>query len=174
MTGQSQIIFHLRYDVNVIYLFPEVGFDVVFLLFNAKRKIDCNSILATDYHNVYPTKNFRCECCCDSCCCLFFLEVMYDHKKFWKHKPSPVLADLGLTALVFPLWEALMDENMVTLNTIIYMAEQSKHMTSYFIRCFQSVISLRMLLNSCLFRVFDIEVLHLTNWLDWWDTCNLV
>ena len=56
-----------------------------------------------------------------------------------------------------------MDENMVTLNTIIYMAEQSKHMTSYFIRCFQSVISLRMFLNSCLFRVFDIEVLHLTN-----------
>ena len=82
MTGQSQIIFHLRYVVNVIYLFPEVGFDVVFLLFNAKRKIDCNSILATDYYNVYPTKNFRCECCCDSCCCLFFLEVMYDHKKF--------------------------------------------------------------------------------------------
>ena len=105
---------------------------------------------------------------------VFFLEVMYDHEKFWKHKPSPVLADLGLTALVFPLWEALIDENMVTLNTIIYMAEQSKHMTSYFITCFQSVISQRMLLNSCLFRVFDIEVFHLTNWLDWWDTCNLV
>ena len=58
MTGQSQIIFHLRYDVNVIYLFPEVGFDVVFLLFNAKRKIDFNSILATDYHNVTPLKTF--------------------------------------------------------------------------------------------------------------------
>lgn len=54
MTGQSQIIFHSRYDVNDIYLFPEVGFDVVFLLFNAKRKIDFNSILATDYHNVLP------------------------------------------------------------------------------------------------------------------------
>ena len=99
MTGQSQIIFHLRYDVNVIYLFPEVGFDVVFLLFNAKRKIDCNSILATDYHNVYPPKNFRCECCCDSCCCLFFFRSHVRSRKILKTQTFPSISRSGLDCL---------------------------------------------------------------------------
>ena len=100
MTGQSQIIFHLRYDVNVIYLFPEVGFDVVFLLFNAKRKIDCNSILATDYHNVYPPKNFRRECCCDSCCCLFvFFRSHVRSRKILKTQTFRSIGRSGLDCL---------------------------------------------------------------------------